>query len=74
MDTKEPVHFDLDTILLLRETLEDAWACLRPEQRATMSKTLLGERILKAAAEGERSARFACFCLMGKRSRYMEDR
>ena len=54
MDTKEPVHFDLDTILLLRETLEDAWACLRPEQRATMSKTLLGERILKAAAEGER--------------------
>jgi len=54
MDTNEPVHFDIDTVLLLRETLEDAWACLRPEQRATMSKTLLGERILKAAAAGER--------------------
>jgi hypothetical protein len=54
MDTKETVYFDLDTVLLLRETLEDAWACLRPEQRAAMSKTLLGERILKAAAAGER--------------------
>jgi hypothetical protein len=54
MDTKEPVYFDLDTVLLLRETLEDAWAGLRPEQRATMSKTLLAERILKAAAAGER--------------------
>jgi hypothetical protein len=54
MDTNEPVYFDLDTVLLLRETLEDAWACLRPEQRPTMSKTLLAERILKAAAAGER--------------------
>jgi hypothetical protein len=54
MDTKEPVYFNIDTVLLLRETLEDAWACLRPEQRATMSKTLLGERILKAAAADER--------------------
>jgi hypothetical protein len=49
----EPVYFDLDTVLLLREALEDAWACLRPEQRATMSRTLLAERILKSAAAGE---------------------
>ena len=54
MDTKEPVYFDLDTVLLLRETLDDAWACLPPQQRATMSKTLLAERILKSAAAGER--------------------
>jgi hypothetical protein len=54
MDTKEPVYFELDTVLLLREVLDDAWCCLRPEQRAMMSKTLLAERILKAAAEGER--------------------
>jgi len=54
MDTKEPVYFDIDTVLLLRETLDDAWVCLRPEQRATMSKTLLAERILKSAAAGER--------------------
>ena len=54
MDAKEPVYFDIDTVLLLRETLDDAWVCLRPEQRATMSKTLLAERILKSAAAGER--------------------
>ena len=54
MDSNEPAYFDLDTVLLLRETLEDAWACLPAQQRATMSKTLLAERILKAAAAGER--------------------
>lgn len=50
----EPAYFDLETVALLRETLEDAWASLRPEQRATMLKTTLAERILKAAAQGER--------------------
>jgi hypothetical protein len=54
METKEPANFDIDTVLLLREVLADAWASLRPDQRATMSKTLLAERILKAAAAGER--------------------
>lgn len=54
MDIKEPVYFDLETVALLRETLDDAWACLRPEQQATMRKTTLAERILKSAADGER--------------------
>jgi hypothetical protein len=54
LETNEPVYFDIDTVLLLREILDDAWACLRLEQRATASKTLLAERILKAAAKGER--------------------
>jgi hypothetical protein len=54
METKAPVHFDIETVLMLRETLEDAWACLRPEQRAATSKTILAERILKSAATGER--------------------
>jgi hypothetical protein len=54
MDDREPVYFDLETVALLRETLEDAWACLRPEQQATMLKTTLAERILKSAAQGER--------------------
>ena len=54
MDSNEPAYFDLDTVLLLRETLEDAWAYLPAQQRATMSKTLLAERILRAAAGGER--------------------
>ena len=51
IDSKEPVYFDLETVSLLRETLDDAWACLQPEQRATTSKTLLAEDILKSAAE-----------------------
>jgi hypothetical protein len=50
----EPVYFDLKTVSLLREVLDDAWACLPPEQRATTSRTILAERILKAAAAGER--------------------
>ncbi|MEJ2377546.1 MAG: hypothetical protein P8Y71_19850 [Pseudolabrys sp.] len=54
METKEPVYFDIDTVLLLRETLEDAWASLPPQRRAATSKTLLADRILKTAAEGER--------------------
>ena len=56
MDGKDdPVYFDLETVALLKETLDDAWACLRPEQRATMLKTTLAERILKSAAQGERN-------------------
>ena len=54
MDGKEPPYFDLETVALLRETLDDAWASLRPEEQATMLKTTLAERILKSAAQGER--------------------
>jgi hypothetical protein len=54
MDGKEPVYFDPETVTLLRETLDDAWDCLRPHQQATMLKTTLAERILKSAAQGER--------------------
>ncbi len=54
MDTKEPVQFDIETVLLLREVLDTAWAALPPQQRAATSKTILAERILKAAADGER--------------------
>ena len=49
-----PVYFDPETVAILRETLDDAWACLRPEQQATMLKTTLAERMLKSAAQGER--------------------
>ena len=54
MSGKEPVYFDLETVALLRQTLDDAWASLRPEQQAKMLKTSLAERILKSAAHGER--------------------
>jgi hypothetical protein len=54
MIRRETVHFDPETVTLLRETLEDAWACLSPELQATMQETALAERILKSAARGER--------------------
>jgi hypothetical protein len=54
MASNEPTYFDLETVSVLKETLEDAWGCLRPEQRINMSRSLLAERILKAAAAGER--------------------
>jgi hypothetical protein len=42
MDGKDdPVYFDLETVALLKDTLDDAWACLRPDQRVTMLKTTL---------------------------------
>ena len=51
---KKPAYFDLKTVALLREILEDAWASLPPTRRATTSRSLLAERILKTAARGER--------------------
>lgn len=48
------LYLDPETIALLRETLDDAWARLPPEQRATMQKSALAVRILKVAANGER--------------------
>jgi hypothetical protein len=55
MDTKKPVYFDLETVALLRNALDDAWACLRPQERATTSRTQLAEGILALAAKGERN-------------------
>jgi hypothetical protein len=54
MADKEPVHFDIETILLLREALVDAWASLRPAEQAATTRSQLAERILKSAAQGER--------------------
>ncbi len=52
-DTKL-AHFDLDTVALLRNALDAAWANLRPRERETTSRTILAEGILKEAAKGER--------------------
>ncbi len=57
MMTTEPVRFDLRTVNFLSETIDDAWDCLRPEQRATTTRSELAERILKTAARGERDRR-----------------
>ena len=55
MDKKKPAYFDLETVALLRDALDDAWACLRPQERATTSRTQLAEGILALAAQGERN-------------------
>ena len=55
MDTKKPAYFDLETVALLRDALDDAWSCLRPQERATTSRTQLAEGILALAAQGERN-------------------
>jgi regulator of protease activity HflC (stomatin/prohibitin superfamily) len=54
MNHRAPAYFDLKTVALLRETVDDAWISIRPEQRASVSRSLLAERVLKAAAQGER--------------------
>jgi hypothetical protein len=48
------VHFDRETIALLRTTLDRAWDSLPAGRQAVTSRLILAERILKAAAEGER--------------------
>jgi hypothetical protein len=55
MHGREPVYFDTETVSILKEILEYSWAGLRPEQQATMTRSLLASRILKAAAAGERN-------------------
>ena len=54
MISREAVYFDPETVTLLRQALDDAWACLSPALQATMQKTALAERILRSAARGER--------------------
>ncbi len=55
MGAEKPAYFDLKTVSLMREVLEDAWTCLRPQEREAVSRTLLAEAILASAAEGERN-------------------
>ena len=48
------VHFDPETIALLKEVLEKAWNALPASRKRTVQKTELAERILAAAGRGER--------------------
>ena len=54
MPIKEAIPLDLKTVRVVKEVLEDAWYSLSAEQQATMSKTVLAERVLASAAKGER--------------------
>ena len=55
MSQLQAVYFEPETIILMREALDGAWACLRPQERATTSRTILAEGILALAAQGERN-------------------
>jgi len=54
MDRNQGTVFVPETIELMRTVLDDAWAHLLPEQQASMSRTVLAERILRAVGRGER--------------------
>ena len=54
MTEGNPTYFDLDTVALMRDVLDEAWARLRADQRAALSRTVLAEGILREAAKGER--------------------
>jgi hypothetical protein len=55
MHRREVANLNPETVSVLRAVLDDPWACLPPEQRATTSQSILAEGILKLAAEGERN-------------------
>lgn len=46
--------FDPDTIALLQSVLDDIWAELTEGQRNRMPRSLIADRLLRAAADGER--------------------
>jgi len=48
--------YDPETVDLLKNVLDGAWASLDAEDRAAMSKTVLAERILRLAANAIRCA------------------
>jgi hypothetical protein len=55
MKVTRNAFFDPETIALLRSVLDDAWSRLPPGQ-TNVGRSLLAERILKAARNGERDA------------------
>jgi hypothetical protein len=54
MGQPEGVRFDPETIAVLRTVLAEAWSALPASRQQTVQKTELAERILAAAAAGER--------------------
>ena len=54
MRWQPPGYFDLKTVSLMREALADAWVSLTPREQASAVRSVLGQRILQAAAAGER--------------------
>jgi hypothetical protein len=61
------MYFDPDTISLLRTTLDRAWASLPASRQLVISRSLLAERILRAAARGERDPDRLCALALSDR-------
>jgi hypothetical protein len=54
MSVEQTAFFDPTTVAMLRNVLDDAWSRLPPGQ-TEVTRSLLAERILKAAKTGERN-------------------
>jgi hypothetical protein len=54
MDTAVGTVFDPETIELMKTALDEAWTSLNAAEQAKTDRSSLAERILKAAARGER--------------------
>jgi hypothetical protein len=62
----EGASFDPEAIDLMQAALDDAWASVRPAQRACASLSVLASRVLDLAARGVRDhARLRAFALDG---------
>ena len=53
MEGERAPFFDPETVAILRSVLDDAWSRL-PTGQTKVTRSLLAERILKAARDGER--------------------
>ena len=53
MEDTRVAFFDPNTVAMLRDVLDEAWSCL-PAGQTDVTRSLLAERILKAARDGER--------------------
>jgi hypothetical protein len=53
MERTQDAFFDVGTVELLRGVLDDAWSYL-PAGQTFVTRSLLAERILEAARDGER--------------------
>ena len=51
---RTPGSYDPDTVRILREVLDDAWATLPSEHQTQTEKSALALAILKLASNGER--------------------
>jgi hypothetical protein len=55
MEGTRDAFFDPETIAILKAVLDEAWSCL-PAGQTNVTRSLLAERILKAARDGEPAA------------------